>query len=144
MEIALRSGISSARSPTTPPSLDNTSGPDPVSFRRVKIFLSIARTLAQKDAGTTTAVIALGAPPTYDIPAMNISFIIDFLETERIPVDSLSVGGSLPRRVHLFPATFRVLMSYAHTNGASITRRENAYAHRLLEQANTCGKPILV
>jgi len=90
-----------------------------------------------------SAVINLDKAATYDIPAMNIEFIIGFLETEKIPVDSFSVGGSLPRKVYFFPKSARVLMRYTHSSSFALSRRENQYAHRLVEETANAGKPIL-
>lgn len=90
-----------------------------------------------------SAVIDYDKAATYDIPEMNIRFIIEFLDTERIPVDSLSVGGRLPRKVYFFPATSRVLMKYTRSESSALSRRENAYAHKLVEEARNAGRPIL-
>jgi chemotaxis protein CheD len=90
-----------------------------------------------------SAVITLDRAATFDIPEMNIRFVIEFLDTERIPVDSLSVGGRLPRKVYFFPATSRVLMKYTRSESSALSRRENAYAHKLVEEAKNAGRPIL-
>jgi chemotaxis protein CheD len=90
-----------------------------------------------------SAVLNLNKTATYDIPAMNIEFIIDFLATEKIPVDSFSVGGILPRKVYFFPHTARVLMKYTHNPSSALSRREDSYAHKLVEETENAGKPIL-
>jgi len=90
-----------------------------------------------------SAVIIHDKAATYDIPEMNIRFAIEFLDTEGIPVDSLSVGGRLPRKIYFFPATSRVLMKYTRTESSALSRREDAYAHRLVEEASNAGRPIL-
>ncbi|HNY21460.1 MAG TPA: hypothetical protein PKO22_04845 [Treponemataceae bacterium] len=90
-----------------------------------------------------SAVIALNKAATYDIPEMNIRFVIEFLDTEGIPVDSFSVGGRLPRKVYFFPATSRVLMKYTRSESSALSRREDEYAHRLVEEASNAGRPII-
>lgn len=90
-----------------------------------------------------SAVIALNKAATYDIPEMNIRFIIEFLDTEAIPVDSFSVGGRLPRKVYFFPASSRVLMKYTRTESSALSRREGAYAQKLVEEVRNAGRPIL-
>jgi chemotaxis protein CheD len=90
-----------------------------------------------------SAVLNFNKTATYDIPAMNIEFVIDFLSTEKIPVDSFSVGGILPRKVYFFPQTARVLMKYTHNPSSALSKREDSYAHKLVEETGNAGKPIL-
>ena len=90
-----------------------------------------------------SAVLDYKKEATYNIPRMNIEFVFRFLETEHIPVDSYSVGGSLPRKIHFFPQTAKVLMRFSHSGNSGLIRRENIYSHKLLEETKNAGKPIL-
>jgi chemotaxis protein CheD len=80
---------------------------------------------------------------TFNVPKMNIEFIFEFLEMERIPVDAYSVGGSLPRKVYFFPRTAKVLMKYTKMASGSLSRRETRYAIALREAEKNDGKPVL-
>jgi chemotaxis protein CheD len=87
--------------------------------------------------------LSLTKEATYNIPKMNIEFIFGFLETERIPVDAYSVGGSKPRRIHFFPATGKVLMKYPHLGGNALARRESKYQMELREATDNAGRSVL-
>ena len=80
---------------------------------------------------------------TYNVPKMNIHFVFAFLETERIPVDSYSVGGPLSRKILFFPQTAKVLMRFGKKGHASIFERENRYSLKLQEVTKNAGKPII-
>ncbi len=73
----------------------------------------------------------------------NIKFVFEFLDTEKIPVDSYSVGGALPRKVYFFTETAKVLMRFSRTHSDAITRREAQYSESLQESSRNEGKPIL-
>lgn len=100
------------------------------------------KTLRAKVFGGST-VLDFKTEATYNIPKMNIDFIFSFLETERIPVDSYSVGGVLPRKILFFPYESRVLMKFSKTSYAGLEEREEKYTHKLLEETENAGKPIL-
>lgn len=100
------------------------------------------RRLRAKVFGGST-VINLQREATYDIPKMNISFVFEFLETERIPVDSYSVGGVQPRRILFLPHEARILMKFSKASASSLVKREGRYSHALLEETENAGKPIL-
>ncbi len=80
---------------------------------------------------------------TYNVPKMNIHFVFEFLETEKIPVDSYSVGGPLARKILFFPHTAKVLMRFGKKGHSSIFERENRYSLKLQEVTQNAGKPII-
>lgn len=90
-----------------------------------------------------STVISYAKEATYNIPRMNIEFVFRFLENERIPVDSYSVGGAQPRKIYFFPATAKILMKYSKPEDAGLARRENLYSHKILEETENAGKPVL-
>ncbi|HKL86740.1 MAG TPA: chemotaxis protein CheD [Treponemataceae bacterium] len=90
-----------------------------------------------------SSVINFKEKATYNIPKMNIEFIFKFLELEHIPVESYSVGGSLPRKVYFFPADAKVLMRFSKTEYESLVKRESMYSQKLMESPENAGKPIL-
>ncbi len=98
--------------------------------------------LRAKVFGGSTMIVA-SAAPIIDVPKMNIDFAFSFLDVERIPIDSYSVGGTAPRRVYFFPTTAKVLMKFSQTTGTAIARRESTYSHMLQERARNDGRPIL-
>lgn len=79
----------------------------------------------------------------YDIPKLNISFIVEFLKVERIPIISFSVGGTLPRKLFFFPKTAKILMKCRETDEGSLRQMETQYEHKLLERTNNFGNPLL-
>jgi chemotaxis protein CheD len=44
------------------------------------------------------------------VPQSNIRFAFEYLETERIPVETSDVGGTVGRKIFLDPQTFRVML----------------------------------
>ncbi len=90
-----------------------------------------------------SSMIDFGRAATFDVPRMNIGFAFDFLERERIPVDSYSVGGDRPRRVFFFPRTARVLMRFADRGGRAVSGRDSRYSHELQESFANAGRPVL-
>lgn len=100
------------------------------------------RQLHAKVFGGST-MLDFGQPATINVSRMNIEFVFQFLETEKIPVDSYSVGGEMPRKVFFFPHSSRILMKYSRTFSDSVSRRENVYAHALLESVQNKGRQVL-
>jgi chemotaxis protein CheD len=90
-----------------------------------------------------STVISYAQEATYNIPRMNIDFIFRFLETERIPVDSYSVGGARPRKIFFFPVTAKVLMKYSKAEDTGLAHHENLYSLKILEETENAGKPVL-
>ena len=90
-----------------------------------------------------STVIALKAEAIINVPKMNIEFVFGFLDVERIPVDSYSVGGALARKIYFFPHDARVLMRYSGSGSSGIAHREIIYSNRLLEEERNEGRPIL-
>ena len=90
-----------------------------------------------------SSVLSYKEKATYNIPKMNIEFIFKFLEIEHIPVESYSVGGSLPRKIYFSPVDSKVMMRFSKTEYASLVRRESVYSQKLMESSKNSGKPIL-
>ncbi len=80
---------------------------------------------------------------SFNVAKKNIEFVFEFLETEKIPVESYSVGGAVPRKVFFFPASGRVLMKYTTIRTPGLANRERRYSETLLENARNAGKPII-
>jgi chemotaxis protein CheD len=67
-----------------------------------------------------------------NIPDSNITFAMEFLETERIPVVSSDVGGTDARKVLFFVSTARVLLKrFGGQKTAPVQREERAYLSRI-------------
>jgi chemotaxis protein CheD len=90
-----------------------------------------------------STMIKLGKPSTFDVPKMNIRFAFEFLDTERIPVDSYSVGGGSPRRIYFFPRTAKVLQRFTERGESAIGKRDERYSTQLQESFAAGGKPTL-
>lgn len=70
-----------------------------------------------------------------DIGARNIEFVRDYLEMERIPLLSESVGDIHPRKVIYIPATGKVLVKrLKHLHNDTIVKREKDYEKELAGQ----------
>lgn len=70
-----------------------------------------------------------------NIPESNITFAMEFLETERIPVISSDVGGTDARKVLFFASTARVLLKrFGGQKAAPVQREERAYLSRISSQ----------
>ncbi|RTL57830.1 MAG: chemoreceptor glutamine deamidase CheD [Rhodocyclaceae bacterium] len=64
----------------------------------------------------------------------NSDFVLNYLQTERIPVVSQDLLDVYPRKVYFFPVTGRVMMKkLARLHNDTVTRREKEYANRLSE-----------
>lgn len=81
-----------------------------------------------------SAMLSYREKAVYNVPKMNIRFVFEFLDLERIPVDSYSVGGDLPRKVFFFPHTGKVLMRFTQKTLPALERRESRYSLELKEQ----------
>jgi len=44
------------------------------------------------------------------VPRSNITFAFEYLDTERIPIETSDVGGTVGRKIFLDPQTFRVML----------------------------------
>ncbi len=100
------------------------------------------RNLRAKVFGGST-VFTQAREATYDIPKMNIEFVFGFLSMERIPVDSYSVGGTLPRKVIFLPREGRAFMKFTKTFAAGLSKRDTSYSQALREVTENEGRPIL-
>ena len=83
-----------------------------------------------------SAMLSHREQAVYNVPKMNIQFIFEFLDLEKIPVDSYSVGGNLPRKVFFFPDTGKVLMRFTKKTLPALERRETEYSLELQEKTN--------
>ncbi|WP_020650248.1 chemoreceptor glutamine deamidase CheD [Solimonas variicoloris] len=62
----------------------------------------------------------------------NARFVLDYLAAERIALLAQDLGDIVPRRVHYFPATGRVLVKrLPAAQRAAVAADENRYLHRL-------------
>ncbi len=67
-----------------------------------------------------------------NIPDSNITFALEFLETERIPVASSDVGGTDARKILFFVTSSRVLLKrFGGQKTAPVQREERAYLSRI-------------
>ncbi len=90
-----------------------------------------------------SSMIDLGRAATFDVPRMNIRFVFDFLERERVPVDAYSVGGNRPRRVFFFPQTAKVLLRFSDRGERAVSGRDTRYSQELQVSFSNAGRPIL-
>ncbi len=81
-----------------------------------------------------SAMLSYQEKAVYNVPGMNIRFIFEFLDLEKIPVDSYSVGGDLPRKVFFFPHTGKVLVRFTQKTLPALERRESRYSQELKEK----------
>ena len=66
------------------------------------------------------------------IGTQNAEFVLRYLQAEGLNCAAQDLGGQLPRRIHFFPATGRVVRRILGGNDkAVIAREESAYASRL-------------
>ncbi|TVR87352.1 MAG: chemotaxis protein CheD [Spirochaetaceae bacterium] len=78
------------------------------------------------------------------VPQNNINFAFNYLETERINVESSDVGGTVARKVLLFPQTFKVLLK--RITGTLITdveKEEKDYLRRIKTESKKPSEPTL-
>jgi chemotaxis protein CheD len=62
----------------------------------------------------------------------NADFVEDYLAAEDLPIVAHHLRGSLPRRVHYFPATGRVLLrELQRTEREALVENENSYKSRI-------------
>ena len=66
------------------------------------------------------------------IGTQNAEFVLRYLQAEGLTCAAQDLGGQLPRRIHYFPATGRVVRRIlGGSDKAVIAREESAYANRL-------------
>lgn len=67
-----------------------------------------------------------------NVGAKNAEFVLDFLQTEKIPIVAKDLLDSYPRKVYYFPHTGRVLVKKLHrVHNDTLFSRENEYKVRL-------------
>jgi len=65
----------------------------------------------------------------------NSDFVLQYLAAEGLPVAAQDLGGTLPRRIHYYPSTGRVVRRLLGSNERfAVDREEDAYAKRLQTQ----------
>ena len=70
----------------------------------------------------------------------NAAFVLRYLEAEGLRCAAQDLGGSLPRRIHYYPATGRVVRKLLGTSDTyAVSREESDYGNRLLTQ-KTAGE----
>jgi len=75
-----------------------------------------------------------------DIGACNASFVLDYLQEEKLSVVSQDLNGDYPRKVYYFPKTGRVLMKkLASLHNDTLVEREKKY-FRTIEDAPVGGE----
>lgn len=66
------------------------------------------------------------------VGARNAEFVLNYLQTEKIPVVAKDLLDSYPRKVYFFPATGRVLVKKLHrVHNQTLFTREQEYRSRL-------------
>jgi chemotaxis protein CheD len=67
-----------------------------------------------------------------NVGARNAEFVLDYLQTEKIPVVAKDLLDSYPRKVYYFPASGRVLVKKLHrVHNETLFSRERDYKDRL-------------
>ncbi len=80
-------------------------------------------------------VLRTSVPGGGTVPQSNIKFAMEYLALEKIPVESSDVGGTVARKIFLFPRTFRVLMK--RITGqliVDVEREEETYLEQLRKE----------
>lgn len=76
----------------------------------------------------------LSALPSSQVGDRNCDFVIDFLDTEGIPVVARDLLDVYPRKVYYFPTSGRVLVKkLVRMHNDTVLKREKEYAERLAE-----------
>jgi chemotaxis protein CheD len=69
---------------------------------------------------------------TANIGHRNADFVEDYLAAENLPIAAYHLRGDLPRRVHYFPTTGRVmLLELQRTEKATLVRNESTYKSKI-------------
>ena len=70
-----------------------------------------------------------------EIGSANAEFVLRYLKAEGLRCAAQDLGGTLPRRIHYYPATGRVVRRLLGTNErVAVGRDESDYGSRLLKQ----------
>ena len=89
-------------------------------------------------------VLRSTVPGAGAVPKSNIKFAFDYLSLEKIPVEASDVGGTIARKVFLFPQTFRVLLKRITGNLiVDVEREEEAYLEKIKKQTTAGGEVTL-
>jgi chemotaxis protein CheD len=77
---------------------------------------------------------------TNPIGEKNAEFVIDYLNTERIPIVAKDLLGIYPRKVYFFPNSGEVkVRKLKSLNNTTIFDRESEYRIKLRQSADLCG-----
>lgn len=69
---------------------------------------------------------------TTNIGHRNAEFVEDYLAAEGLPIAARHLRGNLPRRVHYFPATGKVmLLELQRSEREEVVRSEDTYKHKI-------------
>lgn len=89
-------------------------------------------------------VLRSSVPGGGTVPQSNIKFAFEYLALEKIPVESSDVGGTVARKVFLFPRTFRVLMKRVTGNLiVDVEREEEQYLEKIQRESKKSGEVTL-
>ena len=71
----------------------------------------------------------------------NAAFVLRYLAAEGLRCAAQDLGGLLPRRIHYYPSTGRVVRRLLGTGDTyAVSREEKDYGNRLLEQKSSAGE----
>lgn len=74
----------------------------------------------------------LASLPSSNVGTRNAEFVLEFLQTEKIPVIAKDLLDSYPRKIYYFPNTGRVLVRKLHrVHNDTLFVRENEYRSRI-------------
>lgn len=75
---------------------------------------------------------------TNEVGSDNAAFVLRYLEAEGLRCAAQDLGGSLPRRIHYYPSTGRVVRKFLGASDTyAVTREESDYGNRLLAQKSS-------
>lgn len=79
-------------------------------------------------------VLNFGEEAILNIGEINTRFILDFLESEHIPLIAQSLGGAQGRIVHFFTDTFKVLVRKINQQKNMVVNEEKAYLKKTIQR----------
>jgi chemotaxis protein CheD len=89
-------------------------------------------------------VLRGGSSNEASVPQNNINFAFNYLETENVTVESSDVGGTVARKVLLFPQNFKVLLKrITGTLVTDVEQEEKDYLRRIKTETKKPSEPTL-
>ena len=80
---------------------------------------------------------------TANIGHRNADFVEEYLAAESLPITARHLRGSMPRRLHYFPATGRVMLQeLKRTDSDAVVRNENTYKSRIQSEPVSGGAEL--